>query len=221
MSWDPVWEQVFRSRRWGKYPPEELIRFVARNYYDAPDRSQVRILDAGCGPGPVVWYLAREGFEAHGIDGSPAAIELAGERLDAEGLQAELRVGDLTALTEHYADGTFDAVVDVTSVQQNRVEAIERIVAQIHGLLRPGGRVFSKLLAEGSWGDGLGAEVEPGTFVDVPEGPLAGAGTSHFFSLAEVERLFAGFAELEVDETRRTLGGRRHVYGHWLVEARK
>jgi SAM-dependent methyltransferase len=221
MSWDPVWERVFRSRRWGKYPPEELIRFVARNFYDAPDRSQVRILDAGCGPGPGVWYLAREGFAAHGIDGSPAAIELARERLGAEGLQGELLVGDLTALTEHYPAGSFDAVVDVTSVQQNRVEAIERIVAQIHELLRPGGRVFSMLLAGGSWGDGLGTEVEPGTFVDVPEGPLAGAGTSHFFSLPEVERLFAGFAELAVDESRRTLGGRRHTYGHWVVEATK
>src|ERR1700722_13214770 len=74
-SWDPVWEQIFANQSWGKYPPEELIRFVARNYYRAANRGDIKILEVGCGAGACIWYMAREGFCATGIDGSPSAIK--------------------------------------------------------------------------------------------------------------------------------------------------
>ena len=72
----PIWDDVFRSRSWGKYPKEELVRFIARRYYGAPDRSAVRILDLGCGYGAATWYLAREGFAVSAIDGSRVIIDL-------------------------------------------------------------------------------------------------------------------------------------------------
>src|SRR5262249_34275510 len=108
MVWDPVWERTFASRAWGKYPSEPLIRFVARNFYDAADRAQVRICELGCGPGPNLWYAAREGFSVFGIDGSETAIRQARERLDAEcpGWKGELRVGDFRTLP--FADNSFD-----------------------------------------------------------------------------------------------------------------
>ena len=33
MAWDSVWDGVFRENEWGKYPDENLIRFVAGKYY--------------------------------------------------------------------------------------------------------------------------------------------------------------------------------------------
>jgi len=33
MGWDKVWERTFKSQEWGKYPNEELFRFIARNFY--------------------------------------------------------------------------------------------------------------------------------------------------------------------------------------------
>jgi hypothetical protein len=50
-AWDPLWEQIFNTREWGKYPPEHAVRFVARNFYRVPYRKQVRLLEVGCGPG--------------------------------------------------------------------------------------------------------------------------------------------------------------------------
>jgi hypothetical protein len=35
MAWDPVWEDIDRSRPWGQYPGEDVIRFVAGNFYRA------------------------------------------------------------------------------------------------------------------------------------------------------------------------------------------
>jgi len=105
MAWDPVWEQVFTSQAWGRYPGEDLIRFVARNFYAAPDRAAVRFLEVGCGTGTNLWFLAREGFAAHGIEGSATAAGIARTRLDAEcpgwdGPQRRggIEVGDMLAL---------------------------------------------------------------------------------------------------------------------------
>ena len=43
MSWDPVWENVFQNQSWGKYPSENLVRFVARNFYNKEALSLFRI----------------------------------------------------------------------------------------------------------------------------------------------------------------------------------
>ncbi len=56
------WESVFQTQEWGKYPPEYLIRLVARHFYKIPDRSTPAFLDLGCGSGTNSWFLCREGF---------------------------------------------------------------------------------------------------------------------------------------------------------------
>ncbi len=84
MPWDRTWEDIFRSQAWGKYPSEDVIRFVARNFYTVPERDAIRILEVGCGPGANVWYIAKEGFSAYGIDGSTTAITICRQRMAAE-----------------------------------------------------------------------------------------------------------------------------------------
>ena len=69
-GWDPIWEEVHRSCEWGQYPPEELIRFVARKFAKADDRGKVQLLELGCAVGANIWFLAREGYSAWGIEGS-------------------------------------------------------------------------------------------------------------------------------------------------------
>ena len=54
--WDKGWDKLFSNNEWGKYPGEELIRFIARNYYGVSDRSKVNILEVGCGVGANLWY---------------------------------------------------------------------------------------------------------------------------------------------------------------------
>src|SRR4051812_45766919 len=100
MTGNLVWERIFRDREsWGRYPPEELIRFVAAHYYSVPRRHDISFLEVGCGPGAgPSWYLAREGFRLTGIDGSPTAIDKSRARFANEGLDGTFDLGDLTAL---------------------------------------------------------------------------------------------------------------------------
>jgi SAM-dependent methyltransferase len=219
VSWDPAWEVIFREREWGRYPPEELIRFVATRFYGEPDRRAIRILEAGCGPGANLWYLAREGFSAVGIDGSTAALDRAGERLRGENLEVELVRGDLTQLDAYFESESFDAIVDVAALQHNRAAEVRRAVKSMHGCLKPGGHLFSMLLASGSWGETLGHELEPGTYSDIREGPLVGAGVSHFFEFEEVEQIFGIFEDVQIEYSERSLDGRRHAHRQWVVTA--
>ncbi len=84
MSWDPVWETVYRSRAWGQYPGEDVIRFVKGRFSQAEEPARVRLLEVGCGNGANLWFMAREGFCVHGVDRSETAVHLACERLDRE-----------------------------------------------------------------------------------------------------------------------------------------
>ncbi len=218
MPWNPVWEEVFKSRAWGKYPPEELIRFVARNFYAAPDRSEIKILEVGCGTGANMWYLAREGFSAYGIDGSATGIEIGKHRLTEEGLKANWSIGDISDSVSNYSANTFDAVIDVCCFQHNHIEAIHHILEQVNYVLKPGGKFFSMLVAADSYGAGTGEEITPGTFLDVKVGPLQGIGLVHFFKPEELEPLFRAFTPLHIEYSARSLNDGRNVYKHWVLE---
>src|SRR5664280_2125454 len=80
------WDKLFGARAWGQYPSEELIRFVARNFFKVSDRRAVRILEIGCGPGANIWFMAREGYSASAIDGSATAIKQLTARLVRENI---------------------------------------------------------------------------------------------------------------------------------------
>ena len=101
------------------------------------------------------------------------------------------------------------------------MQAVQTTLDQVLTVLKPHGRVFSMLVAAGSWGDGLGKEIEPGTFVDIREGPLHGIGSCHFFTLEEVQRLFGHFSDVQIEYSTRSLSNRQHWYKHWVIEGVK
>ena len=184
MSWDQVWEKIFTSQPWGRYPGEDVIRFAARNFYKISDRASVRFLEVGFGTGTNLWFLAREGFAVSGIEGSKGAEAIARSRLDNEcpawsavPRKSELRIGDMVKLP--WVDNTFDALIDSEAVYCNDFEESCRIYLEMHRVARPGGKLFVRTFATGSWGDGIGTMIGPRRYVS-DAGPLAGKGPSRF-----------------------------------------
>jgi SAM-dependent methyltransferase len=218
------WERIFSERSWGAYPPEELVRFMARAFRTVPGKSGVWVLEVGCGPGPNIWYLAREGFTVAGIDGSPTAVRQARERLAAEKLphtapRVDLRVGDFAKLP--WLNETFDVVVDVEALYANHMAKIAASVAEITRVLKPRGLFFGKMFGTMTTGSDTGEPIEVGTRSNPTTGPCAGNDVAHFFSREDLNHLFSSFGRLELDRIHRTdCNGTIDIF-EWLVSARK
>ncbi|MEU4386316.1 methyltransferase domain-containing protein [Promicromonospora sp. NPDC023805] len=95
-----------------------------------------KILDAGCGSGPLSAELRDRGADMTGFDGSPAMIELARRRL---GDDVPLTVADLTQPLP-YADDAFDDVV--ASLVLHYFEDWHPPLTELHRVLKPGGRLI-------------------------------------------------------------------------------
>jgi len=218
------WDDVFASRAWGRYPPIELVRYMARQFGAHADKSSIRVLDIGCGPGANLWFLAREGFSVSGIDGSPTAIEQAKERLQAEGLIApgrepDLRVGNFAELP--WADGIFDAVIDIEGISTNQCDVIRDSIAEVYRVLKPGGVFFAKMFGTETTGYEADAEFEPGTMRNPSDGPCSGQDLAHFFTEAELHDWLSGFSALSLEWVKHSDQGGRWIVHEWLVAATK
>ncbi|UCC91688.1 MAG: class I SAM-dependent methyltransferase [Candidatus Aenigmatarchaeota archaeon] len=219
MTWDSAWERIFRSREWGKYPPEEVIRFIARNFYGVEPRNSVNILDIGCGTGAGSWYVAREGFRIYGIDGSETAIKLAKKRFGNENLTGDFKIGDITSLP--YPDEFFDGVIDLAAMECNRINDIKKIISEVYRVLKPGGKFFSMLIKVNSYGYGLGKKIENNTFTNIREGPHKDQGVIHFSSKEELNDFFKKFKNVEIEYSERSVDNRRYLISHWIVSGEK
>jgi demethylmenaquinone methyltransferase/2-methoxy-6-polyprenyl-1,4-benzoquinol methylase len=101
-----------------------------------------RILDLACGTGDITMAAAANGGEAIGLDLTPRMIELAMARRDRQpfpGARPLFLVGDMSALP--FPAESFDIVT--TGYGLRNVPNIDRAVAQIARVLRPGGVLLS------------------------------------------------------------------------------
>jgi arsenite methyltransferase len=97
-----------------------------------------KVLDVGCGPGYLAEEMARDvgpDGEVCGIDISESMLALARDRCSASS-QVSLRAGRCEEIP--YGDGVFDAAVSVQVYEY--VQDIERALAELFRVLRPGGR---------------------------------------------------------------------------------
>ena len=102
----------------------------------AGDVAGRRILDAGCGSGPLSAALRDQGAIVTGVDSSVKMLELARRRL---GDDADLRVADLGGRLP-FDDSAFDDVV--ASLVLHYLEDWTAPLAELRRVLTPGGRLI-------------------------------------------------------------------------------
>jgi ubiquinone/menaquinone biosynthesis C-methylase UbiE len=105
----------------------------------AGDVTGRRVLDAGCGSGPLTGGLRDNGAIVTGIDASTAMLTLARQRL---GDEAALHLVDLNDRLP-FDDGTFDDVVG--SLVLHYLEDWGPTLAEVRRVLRPGGRLITSV----------------------------------------------------------------------------
>ncbi|EAK0492680.1 class I SAM-dependent methyltransferase, partial [Campylobacter upsaliensis] len=145
MNESSFWEQIFSKKEWGKYPSESVIRFIARNFYNAKDRNKISILELGLGTGANLWFCAREGFKVSGIEWSKTGVERFKTRLKDENLStqiAQLEIGDYLEKLDNFKDESFDAWLDSYSLAYNDIEKTKQIIEKAVKKLKVGGKFF-------------------------------------------------------------------------------
>lgn len=220
-TFDSRWEEIHRERSWGKYPSEDVIRFIARNYYSL-EREQVNILDFGCGQGANTYFIAKEKFNTYAFDGSESAVKVAKDRMISENLEADILVCD--GANTPYADEFFDCVIDSAVIYANKINDIKTILQEVYRILKPDGKIFSTgLFNIKTTGYGTGEELERNTYRNVTEGNLMNMGTVHFFEKEEVINIWKeiGFKDLKIDIVERTDYNEVFKTSYYIVEARK
>ncbi|EAK8656878.1 class I SAM-dependent methyltransferase [Campylobacter coli] len=140
------WENIFSNKEWGKYPSENLIRFIARNFYNVKNRNEIRILELGLGTGANLWFYAREGFRVSGIEWSKTGVERFQKRLDDENLSSQIdkiKIGDYEQKLDEFKDESFNAWIDSYSLAYNDFKKPEHIFNKTILKLKPNGKFFS------------------------------------------------------------------------------
>lgn len=112
-------------------------------YYERPamldlagDVTGRRILDAGCGSGPLFGALRDRGAIMTGIDASAGMLMQARHRLGAD---ADLRIADLAGPLL-FSDGAFDDVI--ASLVLHYLQDWGPTLAELRRVLTPGGRLI-------------------------------------------------------------------------------
>ena len=119
---------------------------LVNGYYERPatldlagDVAGRRILDAGCGSGPLFAALRERGAVVTGMDSSVRMLQLARQRL---GDGAALHLADLRSPLP-FVDGAFDDVI--ASLVLHYLEDWTAPLAELRRVLTPGGRLIASV----------------------------------------------------------------------------
>ena len=100
-----------------------------------------RVLDLGCGTATLTLLIKqlRPEAEVAGLDGDDKALGIARRKIEAAGLDIELKKG--LAYQINFSDNSFDRVLSSLLFHHLTTENKRKTVAEIHRVLKPGGEL--------------------------------------------------------------------------------
>ena len=194
MNKSVLWEEIFSKKEWGKYPSENVIRFIARNFYNVQDRSKINILELGLGTGANLWFCAREGFKVSGIEWSKTGVERFRARLKDENLSTQIEqieIGDYLEKLDNFKNESFDAWLDSYSLAYNDFEKTKQIIKKAMKKLKIGGKFFS--ITPSLYNEGFEKDANLGYHLVKPvSGSDAFTGVIRYCDEEDLKRLYEG-----------------------------
>jgi 2-polyprenyl-3-methyl-5-hydroxy-6-metoxy-1,4-benzoquinol methylase len=129
------YEILYRYFRapWDIGPREELVGLVTSGRLEP-----CRVIDLGSGTASNCIFLAKHGFDVTGVDYANSAIEKGRTMADAEGVEVNFIVDDLTNL--QHVSGPFDLLVDYGTLDDLVPRDRELYIRNVLPLTEPGSR---------------------------------------------------------------------------------
>ena len=213
----------FETQR--RYPNESLLAFLGSNYFHLPieKRSQIKVLALGCGSGSNLWMIAREGFDAYGVDFSKTGLDYCRKMLHHWNVDGNLKYGDMTDLA--YADNFFDVIFDVVAMQHLTFAQHFKAYKEIFRCLNRGGMFFSYHLGENSISlKSTTSLIDHCTVEKISDGyPLSICTQTCFISANEVRKLLCecGFVMVKIEKIIRSYANQTQYIEYLSITGKK
>lgn len=180
-----------------RYEAEPFIKDFAR--FGAWEGK--RVLEVGCGAGTDHMQFARRGARIFGVDLSRQSVNMTRARIHLEGYSPRLSNTDAENLP--FPDDSFDYVYSWGVI--HHTPETPRTVAEIHRVLKPGGRICIMVYHKTSWVVFL-IYLRWGLFAGRPFRSLDDLVAHHMesegtkaYTRSEGRRLFGAFEDLTLD----------------------
>jgi SAM-dependent methyltransferase len=167
-------------------------------------------LEIGLGYGTLGQLLAGRGADYHGLDNAAGPVAMMRHRLGQLGVGSPDQVVQGSILSAPYADEQFDHVFSIGCI--HHTGDIERAVAEIHRVLRPGGRAVVMIYNRRSFRRAvylptqralarIGRRPHPTDDGSVRDFNLAGEPAPHtdYLTRRETARLFGRFSRVRIE----------------------
>lgn len=210
------------------YPNESLLAFIGGNFFshNVCERSNIKILEIGCGSGANLWMIAKEGFDTYGIDASEVGINLAQEHLfNKWGLKAYLKTATFEQLP--FGGEEFDAVCDVVSLQHIDLKTSKDALTEVYRVLKQGASFFSYRLSDAStmYQCSGGEFIDEATVTNICDlaMPLSNNGVTAFWSPTLTRKMYTevGFKVKSIERISRTYNGGKTFVEYLSIVAEK
>jgi len=183
---DTNWEKYYKKRGQIQSKVTEIVKNSITFL-----KKDSKILDIGCGTGRHSIFLAKKGFDVIAIDPSKTGLEIAKKK--AEKLKINFKVGKKEKI--NFENNYFDAVIITNVLSHSLISDIKKSVKEINRVLKKGGFVILTDLTTKREDYGIGNQIEPNTFTDIPK--HMDSTPHHFFTEDEILTLFNDFKVLK------------------------
>ncbi len=195
-----TWNELFLSDKFIEALPQpEVYKFVKILEGMFPDLS-LSIWDFCCGAGRHTVLLSQMGHHAYGSDVSENGIIHTKKWLDDHGLQATLKVADMTE--KAFPDTLFHGAFSWDALHHNTLGEIEKAVGHIQESFYDNGMFMASLISTKSGSFSHGTEIETNTYVN-DKGSEAGV-PHHYFDEQGIRDLFHDWRMISLVENEAT-----------------
>ena len=200
MTFDINWEKNIYSKahQINKYPYGELVsvffnslKFLKNN----TERKNINVLELGCGAGNNLWFIAEQGFNVFGVDGSKTACEYAKKSLVDRRLKGQIHHAYFDNLP--FEDNSFDIIVDRTATYCGTLQNIKQWWDEANRVLKKNGLVISFMFTDKSphlkrikKEKYYAEKIEHNTYTNINNGTFKNTGVIHFTEYSELKDIF-------------------------------